>query len=238
MEFSIFTWGVAVLCYLIIGVAGSMLQMLCFPRFSRSCFLSGLFCVVLTGVFYIPNSLPWWLTLNEIFTPVFMGYKEGYAYLFQEVWYTVVFFRNLWPTLFIVLIAVVMESFSHPITARFRMMQKFNHNKLLIMVGTLFVYFFLYHFRVYEYVASLFLTGAVYCATYYWRFGFATLLYSMKKKHIPYEIGTALMIALPIVSGEYFLIALVLCIGIGISDIWMDYHQRDAASMVFNLDFH
>ena len=240
MDFSIFVWGVACICFLFSGSLVCILQNINFLNSVRYnyLYLIGLCILGIVIWFYIPNSMQNWVEINNVIIPYIQQYKGNNSSLFIEVWYTIVFFRNMWPGFFVALIMIAIESSFHPISARYRMMHKFSLNKLHIIVGFLFADFSVEHINHESNFSSFFLSLTVYTAVYYWRFGFATILYILKKNKIPYEIGIILIVGSVISAGEYFFLPLVLCIGIGISDIWMDYHHRNASAMVFNFDFH
>ena len=240
MDFSIFVWGIACIFFLFSGSLTCVFQNISFLKPIRYNYLY-LIGLVVSGIiiwFYIPSSMQNWIALNNIILPYIQQYKGNNSMLLPEVWYTIVFFRNMWPGVFVALIMIAIDSSSHPISARYRMMHKFSHNKLLIMVGFLFAYFSIKHIDSESSLSTIFLGLTVYTAVYYWRFGFATILYILKKNKIPYELGIIFLVGSIIIVGEYFFLPLVLCIGIGISDIWMDYHHRNAAAMVFSLDFN
>ncbi len=237
MEFVIFTWLISSICFLSVGILTFIGKYFITNTIkNNSLYLLGLFVLSSVLYFYISNSTILWNSINNILYPYIQQNAGSYKYIVSETWYTIVFFKNMWPAVFISLIVVSIENIQYPISSRYRMLKQFSHNKLLIMVGSLFAYFITKNIS--DIYATYFLCVAVYSAIFYWRFGFAIILYILKKSGIPYEFGVSFMMASIIISGEYFLLPLIMCVGIGLSDIWMDYYHRDAASLVFSFEYH
>lgn len=237
MEFVVFVWIIAIVLNLSNGVLLYMGQYIVVttPIKNNRLFFKGLILLGIGLYFYILYSQRIWYALNEFVFPYIHSMGE-YQHVLSEVWYTIVFFRNMWPAILIGFIICVIEQIQHPISYRYRMLKRFNHNKLLILVSAGFLYFIARTFS--ESIATLFLGIIVYITIFYWRFGCAIVLYILRRNKIPYEIGILLMNASVIVSGEYFLLPITMFIGFGISDIWMDYYQRNSASLIFNFDYH
>ncbi|MGL4677562.1 MAG: hypothetical protein ACRCWI_07865 [Brevinema sp.] len=240
MEFVIFVWMIAIILFLSFGFLTLMGQKIFFTKKVKNnlLYLLGLLSLSIGLWWYIPYTKELWISVNNLVYPYIQENFGSYTYLFTEIWYTIVFFRNIWPTILIALIVATFENIQHPISFRYRMTKQFSHNKLLIMVGALIAYFTINYFDKDHVLATFFLCLAFYTAVFYWRFGAAIIFYILKKIFIPYEISMLLMTGIVIISGEFFLLPLIMCVGIGISDIWMDYYQRDAASLVFSLQFH
>ncbi len=237
IEFAIFTWVVATTCFLIVGLLTLFGKNFITTKIkSNVLYLLGLLILSVVMFFYITRSISIWDSINGILYPLIQQNTGQYQYIITETWYTVIFFKNMWPAILIALVVVSVEDIQHPVSARYRMLKQFSHNKLLIMVGSLFAYFIVKNFD--NNFATFFLSTAVYSAAFYWRFGYAIIIYILRKSGIPYWVGVGFMMATIIISGEYFLLALIMCIGVGLSDIWMDYYHRDAASLVFNFDYH
>ena len=234
MEFSLFVWGVCGFFFMLSGLWSLLLQRIDTTKIVYT-YLTGLGLLVLISLIFTPYSMQIFLNFNKSLDPYIRNLTN--SHLMIEVWHSVVFFRNVWSALILAILAIGLEASSHPYSNRHRMMKDFNHNKLLIMVGVLIVYFLVQPLKLGEPLNVLLLNIALYTAVYYWRFGFSTILYIFKKYYVPYSVGILLQIVPIILVGEYFLLVLVATVGIGMSDIWMDYHKRNAASMVFSLDF-
>ncbi|MGL5956669.1 MAG: hypothetical protein ACRC0X_08790 [Brevinema sp.] len=240
MEFVIFVWMTAAFLFLSFGLLTLIGQYIFFIKKVKNnlLYLLGFLSLSVGMWFYIPYTKEVWVSINNLLYPYIQENAGSYTYLLTEIWYTIVFFRNIWPAVLTALIVAVFENIQHPISFRYRMMKQFSHNKLLLMIGTLIAYFIVSYVDNNHPLAAFFLCLAFYTAVFYWRFGVTIILYILKKSFISYEIGILLMTIMVIVSGEFFLLPLIMCMGIGISDIWMDYYHRDAASSVFSLQFY
>lgn len=239
MDFSVFVWGSSSLFFLLSGLWAIILKMIDISNKTkiRYIYIIGLGLLISVSSFYLPHSLQLWVSSNEIVDPFIRKYSGTLSLLFIEVWYTIVFFRDIWFAILMALLTIGLESSYYPYSGRYRMMKRFNHNKLFIMVLSLIGYVFMQKLQWNGIFDILLLNMTVFTACYYWKFGFSIILYILKKSNIPYELGIGLLLFSYIGVGEYFLLPLIACIGIGISDIWMDFYKRDAASMVFSLDF-
>jgi len=236
MEFSIFVWIISAFLFIMTSMIVLIGQKI-FPYCKLNyLYLIGIFLLILLLFIYSPHSTQIWNSWNEYIYLKLTIYNIPSSQLWKEVWHTMVFFRNIWPSIIVASVMISIENIMHPYTNRYRMIKSFAHNKIHIMMIMLFIYVFLYK-TSFEILKLQALNIAIYTAVYYWRFGFATILYILRYGMIRYEIGFLLLIIPIILSGENFLLPLVAIIGIGISDIWMDYHKRDASIQLFSLDF-
>ncbi|MGL5254341.1 MAG: hypothetical protein ACRC9L_05055 [Brevinema sp.] len=146
--------------------------------------------------------------------------------LLKEVWYIAVFFRAVWPALLMAVIGFAVDTSAHPFSGRYRAMKKFSHTKVVLLLFVLAFYgLFVWKFS-FSQAEVLLLNILVYIAAWYWRFGYSTILFSLKKGKISYTLGALLLFGSIITAGEAFFLPIFLIVGIGISDIWMDYHKR------------
>ena len=146
--------------------------------------------------------------------------------LLKEAWYIAVFFRAVWPALLTAVIGFAADTAANPSSGRYRSMKKFSHSKVLLLLFVLAFYgLAVWKFPFFQ-MEVLLLNILVYVAAWYWRFGYSTILFSLKKGKISYTVGALLLLGSIITAGEAFFLPIFLIVGIGISDIWMDYHKR------------
>ncbi len=237
MEFVIFVWFITSLIFLIYGCLTFVLKNIniVYIRYNLL-YVIGLCALIAVSALYIPKSTILWNSMNSIVYGFVMQNTGIYKDTLMEVWYTIVFFRNMWIAVFAALLVCAVDYIQRPISSKYRMIKQFSHNKLLVLVGSLFMYFAAKHIN--HGSTSFFLVTALYSAVFYWRFGTCIILYILKKSNVPYWLGLSLMLAAIIVSGEHFFLPLVMSVGFGISDIWMDYFHRDSAASVFSFEYH
>lgn len=74
-------------------------------------------------------------------------------------------------------------------------------------------------------VWAICLNLAIFVSLFYSLFGFLTLVYNMKRSKVPYWLSRILIFGLLVFSGQVFIVTLALLMGVGITDIWMDYRR-------------
>ncbi|MGL4562302.1 MAG: hypothetical protein ACRCVW_00410 [Brevinema sp.] len=238
MGFSIFVWGISALFLIMNGLLFLVFRSFVHPFKNKHSYLGGIFFLLLILWLYLPVSSALWMEWNNALYPIILHVNTPVQAILYEVWHTIVFFGDIWPSLFIGLLVLSLKKAHNPKTYRYRMLKTFGHAKILILVFALFVYIIFNYFSLVKMIRVLALNIALYTAVFYWQFGFRIILYYAKMFKIPYGISYVLMIVIPILFGEHFMIPLFLYTGVGITDIWMDYYQRDASAMLFELDFN
>ncbi len=150
---------------------------------------------------------------------------------FLQIYYISYLFRPIYLSLIFMLLTVI---YSFALTAYkrsywYRYIRKFNHREVLAVVFFWLCYFVLNNIKLkwlkWEYIIII-LNLAIYFSLYYLMYGFLTLIFSLKKRSIEYFSVIIIIYSLIIFSGQYFLIPLILVMGIGISDIWMYYLKK------------
>ncbi|MGL4393682.1 MAG: hypothetical protein ACRCS8_00430 [Brevinema sp.] len=238
MGFSIFVWGIFAIMMIFDGLSTILFRSISHFLDKKSSYIIGILVLLILLSLYLPISPEFWNTWNKTVFTLISSASINYQTIFREVWFTFVFFSKVWPAVVLAVLVLSIKKANHPITYRYRMIKNFGHAKMLIMVAALFTFMILNQFSLLSTLKMMALNVAIYTGVFYLRFGFAIILYLSKRASIPYELMYFLMIASPILLGEHFMIPLFLCVGVGITDIWMDYYQRDASAMLFELDLN
>ncbi|MGL4388150.1 MAG: hypothetical protein ACRCTJ_01995 [Brevinema sp.] len=238
MGFSIFIWGISALFLILDGLFVVLLRRISHLINKKSAYLLGILCLLILLLYYLPVSSDCWGIWNKNIYNLISRAPSDLQMILREVWYTFVFFSQIWPSLFFAVLVLSLKKVNHPISYRYRMIKNFGHAKILIMVATLFLFMILNTLNILPLLKMIALNIAIYTAVFYWRFGFGIIFYLSKNIPIPYELVYFSMIFLLIFVGEYFMIPLFLYVGVGITDIWMDYYQRDASAMLFEIDLY
>lgn len=86
------------------------------------------------------------------------------------------------------------------------------------MIGTgIFASFF---------IETLLLNCCLYFSFFYVIYGFLIINYLFKKRGIPYTITSVIIYVSMIISGDLIVYFTILLLGIGVTDVWMDYTKR------------
>lgn len=239
MEFSIFIWIIGLISFLLSNLLRPINKYIACKLKSlnmHAYYFGGLLILFILLFLYLPSEKALWKSLNNYVQLTINALDISFVFLIQNIWHIIVFFRNIWLGFLIAYLSINIENLNYSFTGSYRNMKKFHHTKILFLVFSLFLYLVLHQFS-YKGIWSLVLLNiVVYTAVYYWHFGFYTLLYIFKRSHIPYPLGLLILLLPIMMAGESFFLPLVACVGIGISDIWMDYHRRNAASSLFTFE--
>lgn len=238
MGFSIFLWVITSFILIFSGIMKLVFQFFIPVLKNKSLYLIGILFLLIILSIYIPYSNFLWLYWNKYIHLVLENQPLNIHYLWKEVWYTIVFFKDIWCSILVASCVIAFNMKKYPITAQYRSNKNFSHSKILIMILSLFLFILLNYIGILKNLNLIFLNIAVYTAVFYARFGIYILLYSMKKYYIPYFIGGFFVALAPILAGEHFLLLIILYIGIGITDIWMDYYQRDSVAELFEFNLN
>jgi hypothetical protein len=76
------------------------------------------------------------------------------------------------------------------------------------------------------FVETLLLNCCLYFSFFYAIYGFLIINYLFKKKGMPYTITSIIIYAAMIISGDFIVYFTILLLGIGVTDVWMDYTKR------------
>lgn len=239
MEFSIFIWIISLILFLLSNILKPINKYIAYKLKSlniEAYYFGGLLILFFALFLYLPSEKVLWKNLDNYVQAAINVLDISFVFLVKNIWHIIIFFRNIWLGILIACLSINIENLNYSFTGSYRTMKKFHHTKILLLVFSLFLYLVLRQFSYKGIFSSVLLNIVVYTAVYYWYFGFYTLLYIFKRSHIPYPLGLLILLLPIMMAGESFFLPLVACIGIGISDIWMDYHRRNAASLLFTFE--
>ncbi len=194
-----------------------------------------LIILVVFCLFYLPRADKIWMILNEKIT-IWIKPVLAFMFRFMEVFYVAEYFRYIYPP---VLTAGAALFFyftldKHPKSFLGRFLGRFDHKLVFALIGFWIV------FGVFEFLIDFYkiktgylffietgiLNICLYFSFFYMIYGFLLLLYFLKKKGVLYLISFPVIIGSLIISGGFILYLLILLLGIGVSDIWMDYTKK------------
>lgn len=226
MEFVVFVWLCAGITVLLSAAACALFG----GRFrSELGYGLGLAALMAALCFYLPACENLWNNMARL-----MGLPHR-SELFRGVWQLAHLFRNLWPALGAAVLGMAFGVAAYPQSGAYRAMKRFHHTKIVLMCLLLGLAGLLWFFRSAQTLQIALLNAALYTACWYWRFGFDTITFTLKKNGVPLFAAVCLLTASCIMAGSAFILPVVLIMGIGISDIWMDYHRRGSAKLLFTL---
>ncbi|MGL4366710.1 MAG: hypothetical protein ACRCTQ_00285 [Brevinemataceae bacterium] len=238
MIFSLFSWLIVSLIFIFSGILSLLFRNIFHAKHIKHIFLVGLAGLIWTVVLYLPRSEYMWNIWNIHMLSLIDQYPIiSVSLILKEVWFVICFFRSIWPAVVLGVVVLSWNSSRYPLTVMHRTLKNFSHNKILILILSLLIYTLCVIFKYSEMINEVMLNIAVYIMIYYWQFGFFTILNVLRQNQIHYLIGTAILVLPVILAGENFLLPIIACTGIGISDIWMDYHHRNSGAKLFSLDF-
>lgn len=189
--------------------------------------------VVLTfgvGFFYFANLGDIWESLNRaVFSFLdLLHLKQGYR--FVDIYSIFRFFRNYYPG-FVSALSVFWVlrsrwSRKYSVTCYYRYTKLFSH--FLLAPLLLFVIGLILASRLPETHAlhRYFLNFVIFFSLPYLLYGGLTLFYGLRRIRRNTQLFLVLIYSLIIFSGPLFLFILILVIGVGVSDVWMNYNRR------------
>jgi hypothetical protein len=199
----------------------------------KSSFALLLFAVALIVfiVAYLDNVTDFWGLLTEGFHRFLFALNLRNGYGFMRAFEVIRYFRYYYPSL---ITGVLWLSFctganlsEKRYTFWYRYLKFFDHRIvifILIATGSMILSYVL---NAPLQTQAALLNLCLLFAVPYVIFGYLTLIYGFKKKFkLPYILGAIIMYVVVIALGPYFLFPVVFMLGLGISDIWMDYHNR------------
>ncbi len=194
-----------------------------------SLFMSG---VLAFGVnfFYFLKIGEIWEVLNQAAVSFLDAFHIHQGYRFVDVYSIFRFFRNYYPGLFTgVSVFLVLRSrwaFKNPITCYYRYTKRFSHvlifPMLLFVLGLALVSTLPETHSLHRY----FLNFTILFSLPYLLYGGLTVFYGLRRLRKKNRLILILFSSLIVFSGPLFLFILILIIGIGVSDVWMNYNRR------------
>ncbi len=202
-----------------------------FYTFLKILFFIGLvaFCF-----FYIPSADKIWFNLKGLYTGLIKKSLLS-ADKVDVVFQTARFFRFFYPAgiAFGAALLLMISSDRHLAYFWHRFLLRFSHKQLMPLV--IFWTFFWIFEVLGDYIgtgifASFFVETLMNCCLYfsffYIIYGFLIINYLMKKRGIPYTITTMVVYGAIIVSGDFIIYIMIILMGFGITDAWMDYTKK------------
>lgn len=218
-------WGAA---FLLLFVLELLAKKTVFFRQEKRAIKYGLVFLAILGMFlaaYLPHvPVLWEVTLPGFFMKTIEGTK------FFDVFMVGRFFRYYYPAAIAGILHLAFryakkEKENH-YTFWYRFLRSFDHRQIFILLaGALAAglgYLLKFDAFVQAVIMNVFLFG---CWPYVY-YGFATMIYGIRRLKISYLLSIAILFLFIVISGPIFIFTLILIMGIGISDIWMNYHKR------------
>lgn len=180
---------------------------------------------------YLPNVSTIWNSISGYILQILGHYSLLQEHEFINVYQVIQFFRYYYPA---IVVGVIYYGFCKAVnyqkwdmTFGYRYVKKFDHRQVFLTVISTIAYFVAVVVKAPFVIRVALLNFAIFFAIPYAVYGFLTLLYALKRKvNLSYTLGMILMYLILIISGRAFIFTLILAVGIGISDIWMNYHKR------------
>jgi len=191
--------------------------------------------LILLCFFYIPAADKIWDYLKGLYTGSIRKALPAAASL-DLVFIAARFFRFIYPACIAAGAAffLMITAGRHYASFWNRFLIKFNHKQIILLVvsWTIFwIFEVLGDFIGNGLFASFFLeilllNCCLYFSSFYIIYGFLIINYLLKKRRVPYTLTTILVYGVIIASGNFILYILLILLGIGITDIWMDYTKK------------
>lgn len=192
------------------------------------------FCIslVLFCFFYIPSADKIWINIKNLFS----GINNGSFPVVDSIKELARSFRFFYPAGIAAGLALffMIAADRHSLSFWHRFMIRFSHKQLITLVifwtafwifevlgdfiaGGIFTSFF---------IETLGLNICLYFSVFYIIYGFLIINYLMKRRGIPYSVNSIIIYGAIIISGDFLLYILILLLGVGITDTWMDYTKK------------
>jgi hypothetical protein len=197
----------------------------------KALFLIGLLCFCF---FYLPAADKIWNDLNKIFLKAINHMPAASS--IAEVFKVAVFFRFLYPAFLAAGITIFFLYITESHRASFWQcfLIRFSHRQILALavLWTLFGIFEIsadfINWRIFS--SFLFevavLNVCLYFSFFYIIYGFLIINHILKKRGFSVTITSLSVYSLLILSGGFVVYLLTLILGIGVSDVWMDYTKK------------
>lgn len=187
---------------------------------------------VLTTVcwFYLPNADKIWIAVSSWFGDVLLKTRLLNTTRLMDVFYVGYFFRLYYPVIlaFILFVGLYRALDKNRCSFWYRFYHWFDQRMVFLLVFSwlLFVGIEAAGWTVkFMNLRVMALNAALYFSTLYVFYGFLILLYGLKRNHLPYWLSLILIYGLLVLSGQVFIVTAALIMGVGITDIWMNYRK-------------
>ncbi len=185
--------------------------------------------------FYLPAADRIWVNFNALFLKAIKPAMPAAAGL-TEVFEVARFLRFLYPAFFAagVTIFILFIAERHYASFWHRFLLRFNHRQImtLAVLWTIFGIFEILGDVVSRGIFSSFIFEAgvlnvcLYFSFFYIIYGFLIINHLLKKRGFPVTVTSLSVYGLLIISGGFIVYLLTLLLGIGVSDVWMDYTRK------------
>ncbi|NPV01459.1 MAG: hypothetical protein HPY53_08765 [Brevinematales bacterium] len=194
--------------------------------------------MLMFSVFYIPETSRIWYAADNAITGILSSFSLLDGYGFIDVYYVLRFFRNIYPALFAFILFLAYYAGTEGGKYRhglwYRYLRKFDHRQVWPVLGLLAMlgggYILMFSLNeinpVMNDIGIWMFNTSLFFAMPYILYGCLTLIYGLRRAGVPGMISLMGLFLLFLISGPVFIFTLIFLMGIGISDIWMNYHAR------------
>jgi hypothetical protein len=181
---------------------------------------------VVAAYFYVKQANHFWTGLSLLVEDTLAKLGVLYKSRFIEVYYVIQYFRSIYPGLgfFLIAITYCYLAAGKKVTFWIRWAGAFSHIMIAPVLTGWLIYMVLGRlFQNFSDLDAVLLNLNVFWSMFYLLYSFLLMVFGLKKNKVPAWLSGVLIVCAVILSGRYFLIALIVMMGIGISDIWMRY---------------
>jgi hypothetical protein len=187
--------------------------------------------IILVSIYYLGRLDLIWGSISD---KVFSVYNSSEVFRNSrglEVYTAVKVFNSVYPSALVFIAAVWLLYWldRNRRTFWYRFLKGFDHKQVIpaTLLWTLTGIINQLHWKPLNWnIEGVLLNLSIFFSAFYVLFGFLTLVYGLKKSGWNSTIAAALIYLIIVVSGEFFPFTLTLILGIGVSDIWMNYRNR------------
>jgi hypothetical protein len=187
--------------------------------------------IILISLYYLTRLDLIWGNISELVFSVYNSSEIFRNSRALEVYTAVKVFNSVYPSILLFIVAVWLLYWMDRNRRSFwyRFLHQFDHRQVIpaTLLWTLTGIINQFHWKPGNWnIEGYLLNLSIFFSAFYVLFGFLTLVYGLKKSGWNDTVAIVLIYLIIVVSGEYFPFTLTLILGIGVSDIWMNYRKR------------
>ncbi len=218
-------WGAALLLLMILELLAKKVP---FFKQDNRAIKYGLFFLAIMGCL-LAAYLPW---VNVLWEDKIAGWVMRYigSSKFVDVFMVGRFFRFYYPAAVAGILHLAFryakkEKENH-YTFWYRFLRSFDHRQVFMLLAGIASAGLAYLLQWNAMVQVILVNFLLFVSWPYVYYGFATMIYGIRRLKISYFLSIAILFLFIVISGPIFIFTLILIMGIGVSDIWMNYHKR------------
>lgn len=108
----------------------------------------------------------------------------------------------------------------------YRLLRNFDHRQIVLLVAGGLAAGMSYLFKWNDTAKAVLMNLFLFTTWPYVYYGFSTLVYGIRRLKVSYFLSIVILFLFVVISGPIFIFTLILVMGIGITDIWMNYNKR------------